>query len=509
MNRTADTRAGRFVMVNIQGTELDAVQAAFLREHGIRAVCLFRWNLEDAGQVRRLTHDLREVMGEDALIAMDQEGGSVVRATFLPQAPAAMGLGACADADLAEEVGLAVARGIRSLGINWNFAPVLDVNNNPANPVIAERSFGQEAGDVVRLAEAWMRGSLRGGVACCVKHFPGHGDTHVDSHRALPVVDKSLAQLQELELVPFAALRAQAPAIMTAHIVYPQLDSEYPATLSRRIIGGLLRDQLGYDGVVITDSLVMKAIHERYGHDRAAVLALQAGADMGMALGSREEQAAAVRAIAAALERGELSPGALARSAARLDALAHRFPVHWPEYSRAERQADDHLMRKAWAHGLTGWGAPQAPPRSQPLRVVAQCTVPSDGVSEAGPSGEQALALFSGHADVQAHLVDDLSSWDAASLPADGRMNVLVSNIHERYGAGVQAGNIGLHLVLWNPFQVLDIAAPAVATWGYAEPALDALRHWLQEGGPLPGRPPVELQPARRASTPPLPGVTA
>src|SRR6185295_12334311 len=126
---------------------------------------------------------------------------------------------------------------------------------------------------VTRLAGAWMRGSLREGVACCVKHFPGHGDTHVDSHRDLPEVDKSLAAL---EFVPFRALRDAAPAMMTAHIVYPQLDPEHPATLSKRVLGTLLREGWGYDGVVITDSLVMKAIHERYGHDRAAVLALQA-----------------------------------------------------------------------------------------------------------------------------------------------------------------------------------------------------------------------------------------
>jgi beta-N-acetylhexosaminidase len=134
-------RSGRLVMVNIQGTALDEAQAAFLREHHIRAVCLFRGNLGSEAQVRRLTRDLCEVMGEGALIGIDQEGGSVVRATFLPQPPAAMALGAAGDATLAEAVGEAVGRGVRSLGFNWDFAPVLDVNNNPANPVIAERSF--------------------------------------------------------------------------------------------------------------------------------------------------------------------------------------------------------------------------------------------------------------------------------------------------------------------------------------------------------------------------------
>ena len=178
-------RSGHLVMVDMEGTSLDAATADFLRVHNIRAICLFRKNLGTEAEVRKLCADLRELMGPEALIGIDQEGGSVVRATFLPQPPAAMALGAADDEALAEAIGAAVARSLRGLGINWNFAPVLDINNNPANPVIAERSFGEEPQRVARLAGAWMRGSLAEGVACCVKHFPGHGDTHEDSHHAL------------------------------------------------------------------------------------------------------------------------------------------------------------------------------------------------------------------------------------------------------------------------------------------------------------------------------------
>src|SRR5579862_686020 len=213
---------GHLVMVDIPGTSLDAASAEFLRRHPVRAICLFRRNLGTEDEIRKLTADLREVMGPNSLIGIDQEGGSTIRATFLPQAPAAMALGAIGDEALCEEVGATVARGLRSLGINWNFAPVLDVNNNPGNPVIAERSFSEDPEAVARLAGAWMRGSLREGVACCVKHFPGHGDTNVDSHHALPTVDKSVAQLEALELRPFRALAhargdtPAAPAVMTA-----------------------------------------------------------------------------------------------------------------------------------------------------------------------------------------------------------------------------------------------------------------------------------------------------
>jgi len=490
---SASTRSGRLVMVNIQGTSLDAAQAAFLREHHIRAVCLFRGNLGSESEVRTLTRDLREVMGEGALIGIDQEGGSVVRATFLPQPPAAMALGAVGDAALADAVGEAVGRGVRSLGFNWDFAPVLDVNNNPANPVIAERSFSEDPHEVARLAGAWMHGALRAGVACCVKHYPGHGDTHVDSHLALPVVDKPLAALRALEFVPFDRLRAAAPAMMTAHIVYPQLDPEHPATLSRKILGDLLRGEWGYDGVVITDSLVMKAIHERYGHDRAAVLALQAGADMVMALGTQAEQLAAVRAIDAARENGALTAAQVDTANARLDALAQRYPAGPSDYAAPQRETDEALMRSAWARGITGIGSPHAPRLDQPLRVYAQRSVPCDGVSEAGPSGPQVAALFEAFADVEVVQLGELRGFDWSVVPRDGRATVLVSNHRDRYDAASRAWRPDLHLALWNPFQVLDIAAPAVVTWGYADGALAALRAWLEGRGALPGHSPVRL----------------
>ncbi|GAA5184918.1 hypothetical protein GCM10025771_40130 [Niveibacterium umoris] len=471
---------GQLVMVDIEGTSLSAETAAFLREYRIRAVCLFRKNLGTEAEVRKLVADLREVMGPKSLIGIDQEGGSVIRATFLPQAPAAMALGAVGDEALAEQVGAGVARGLRSLGINWNFAPVLDVNNNPANPVIGERSFGEDPALVTRLAGAWMRGSLREGVACCVKHFPGHGDTHVDSHHALPTVDKSLAELEALELIPFRALADEAPAVMTAHIVYPQLDSEHPATLSKAVLGGVLRGALGYQGVVITDALMMKAVHERYGHARAAVLALAAGADMPLAQGSRAEQAAAIAAIGAALASGELDEGALAQACARIDALAARFPALPGHYHPRQREADEALMRDAWARGLVALAGAQAPAKGTRLRVITQQSVASDGVSEAGLTAGDVEALFEGFDDVEFALLPDLSALRPDDLPQDGRFTVLVSNQRLRYGADARRCRPDLHLVLWNPYQVLDVPAPSVVTWGYATGALEAMHDWLE-----------------------------
>lgn len=488
----AAVSAGRVVMVDIEGRQLDADTAAFLHEHRIRAVCLFRKNLGTEAEIRQLTADLRTTLGDGALIAIDQEGGSTVRALCLPQAPGAMALGAAGDEALAERVGAAVARGLRYLGLNWNFAPVLDVNNNPANPVIAERSFGADPFAVARLAGAWMRGAVAQGVACCGKHFPGHGDTHTDSHHGLPVVDKPLAALEAVELVPFRALAPHAPAIMTAHILYPQIDPEHPATLSRSVLTGLLRERIGYDGVVITDALLMKAVHERYGHGRAAVLALQAGADMPLAQGPRSEQLAALQAIQRAQADGALAPGVVARAAARLDALAARFPAPPVAESYAQRADDDALMHAGWARGLTAIGSPQAPALSQPLRVVTQSRVDTDGVSEAGLPATAVRALFEGFADVEFVECANLAAADPALIQAPGRTVVLASNHRPRFS---RPGTLkpDLHLVLWNPFQTLDVPAPTVISWGYAAGALAALRQWLLGRAGAPGVAPVAL----------------
>ncbi len=479
---------GRLVMVDIPGKQLSEGTAAFLRRHHIRAVCLFRRNLGSAEEVIALTRALRAVMGEGALIGLDQEGGAVVRSTFLPQAPSAMALGAAGSDPLAREVGAAVARGLKSLGINWNFAPVADVNNNPANPVIAERSFGEDPYTVLRLAGAWMQGSLAEGVACCVKHFPGHGDTHVDSHLALPSVDKPRDELELMELLPFKALQGIAPSVMTAHIVYPQLDAEHPATLSKAILGGILRKEWGYDGVVITDALMMKAIAERYGHAKAAVMAVDAGADLVLAQGSEAEQEAAIAALQSAFADGRLTAAQGQRAMARLDTLAARYPVQHAEYASTLHEADDALMHRAWAAGLTALQGATPPAPGEPLRVIVQAEVPTDQVSEAGPGSDAVLAMFKGFADVRTLVLPDLATLNWQQLPQDGRRTVLVSTRRDRYGATAAGWHPDLHIVLWNPFQALDIAAPTLLAWGYADGALAAVQQWLEGRATAPGR---------------------
>ncbi len=501
--------AGQLVMVRLFGTELDDDTAAFLEANRVRGACLFRQNMVDAGQLTRFTKALQAVMGPEALLALDQEGGAVVRSTWVPAPPSAMALGAANDPELAREVGAAVARAVRSLGFNWNFAPVLDLNNNPHNPVIAERSFGADPDTATRLALAWMEGSESEGVACCVKHFPGHGDTHVDSHRALPTVDKPLAELERFEFAPFrmAAQGAHpAPAMMTAHIVYPALDAENPATMSRAILTGILREQWHYQGVIITDGMDMHAIAHRYGVGAAAVRALVAGADMVMAIGSREAQMETIDAIAAAIGSGELPMAEVEARLARLATLAAAYPAGGVARPAAAVTAaaqcdvmvseapgadeapiyttdseDRALMARAWQRALSVRGNALRPSPGARLRLVARQDVVSDGVSEAGvPAGAIAAALAP-HFEVELVTFADPDTFDWGALPDDGRFTILASTSRRRYDPQLRASwHPDLHLALWNPYQALDFDAPALMTYGFAAPALAAVNAWLR-----------------------------
>lgn len=470
--------AGQLIMIRFPGTELDAATADFLRENSVAGVCLFRGNMVNQEQLTRLTSDLRAVMGPNALIAIDQEGGAVVRSTWVPAPPSAMGLGAADDTELARSVGAAVARAVRALGFNWNFAPVLDLNNNPDNPVIAERSFGADPQRATELALAWMEGSKSEGVACCVKHFPGHGDTHVDSHRALPTVNKPLAELENFEFKPFRMAGNRAPALMTAHIVYPALDDMYPATMSRRILHNLLREEWDYRGVIITDGMDMHAIANTFGPGVAAVRALLAGADMVMALGTPETQGETIDAIADAISSGALPMVDVNRRLERLAALAAAYPCAPREYT--EDAADRLVMAHAWRRGLTARGNPQRPPAGARVRLIARQDVVSDGVSESGVPAAVVATSLGRLYDVELVTFADADTFDWSALPDDGRFTILASTSRRRYGENARANwKPDLHLALWNPYQALDIAAPALITYGFAAPALDAVDAWL------------------------------
>lgn len=330
--------AGRVLTTGIPGPKLDSDVLSALHHMQPSGVILFRRNIEHPDQVRELTGQLHALPWHP-WVSIDHEGGRVLRvAEPFTLFPCARDVGRCGDLSVAEAVGHAMGLELQSVGIDINFAPVLDVDSNPANPIIGDRAFGNHPAEIARCALTLANGLLSAGVLPCGKHFPGHGDTDRDSHTDLPVVHRSRAQLEEVELFPFrAAIAARIPMLMTAHVVYTALDPEQPATLSRSIVHGLLRRELDYQGVIVSDDLEMRAVSARMPVPDAAVAALRAGVDWLLVCNDFETAIATSDRIAAALASGELDDRALMSSADRLDQLPRSLPARCempvPEHS--------------------------------------------------------------------------------------------------------------------------------------------------------------------------------
>lgn len=282
---TADRkrRAGQRMVVGLEGSTILPEERAFIHEVRPGGFVLFGRNIEEPRQVFELTRELRSLLPAELppVLTVDQEGGLVQRI----RAPATVWPPMRFVGNVGEErfilaVARALAMEIRACGFDLSFAPVCDVDSNPKNPVIGQRAFGSRAADVSRYVSACIRGFHAEGLMSCAKHFPGHGDTSVDSHLDLPVVEREPPQLDEVELPPFAAaIRAGVASVMTAHVVYPAWDEEFPATMSRRIVGGQLRERLRFGGVVFSDDMEMKAVRGRYPLDMQLRLASAAGVD--------------------------------------------------------------------------------------------------------------------------------------------------------------------------------------------------------------------------------------
>jgi beta-N-acetylhexosaminidase len=252
------------------------------REFSLGGVILFARNIEAPEQVAELSHDVQSLASETPLwVSVDQEGGRVarLRAPFTEWPPMAV-LGRAGDATLASRFAAALAAELKAVGITLDYAPVLDIHTNPKNPVIGDRALAEDAAMVGKLGAAIVRGLQDNGVAACGKHFPGHGDTAVDSHVELPVVEHPPDRIRRVECVPFRdAIAAGVGFMMTAHVLVPAIDEDQPATLSRRIVYDLLRDELGFEGVILSDDLEMKALAATYSITDAAVQAIAAGCD--------------------------------------------------------------------------------------------------------------------------------------------------------------------------------------------------------------------------------------
>ena len=302
--------AGQLLVVGFEGPRLPAQLQASLQAGERAGVVLFRRNLipgrSGLGELQLLCADVRDRSAAElpVLIAIDEEGGRVARlsppALALPPMRRVAEVGGV---ELVERVGRAVGTELKCLGLTLNFAPVVDVDTNPDNPIIGDRAFANDPEKVVELAGAYMRGLRSGGVQNCLKHFPGHGDTWLDSHKALPTVAHARQRLEQVELLPFRRLAGGADSMMTAHVVYPGLDPAQPATLSASILVDLLRGELGFDGVLFSDDLEMQAIAGHGAVEASAVLAVRAGCDLLLICSSADAQERAHRALTQTVER--------------------------------------------------------------------------------------------------------------------------------------------------------------------------------------------------------------
>jgi beta-N-acetylhexosaminidase len=341
-------RAGQRFMVGFEGTAASADVKHLIRDLGVGHIVLFSRNVDRPEQVADLVRELQGIArdaGQDLplLVAVDQEGGRVARLrepwTLWPPLRA---LGLTGSEDMARRVGRALAHELGSCGIRYDFAPVMDVDTNPRNPVIGDRSFGGDPDLVGRLGVAMIRGLQDGGVAACAKHFPGHGDTEVDSHLDLPTVDHSRARLEDVELRPFRmAIEAGVATIMTAHVLVRELDDRLPATLSPRLIEELLRKEMKFPGVIVADDLEMKGVAGRFGPEPAAVLAAKAGCDLLPVSKSPDAQVTSIEALVRAVEAEEISWAAMDDAAERIRRLKERFvlPHRDPDPKEARRTA--------------------------------------------------------------------------------------------------------------------------------------------------------------------------
>lgn len=326
-----DLDAGAVLVGGFDGPALPPRVARDLGRGALGGVILFRRNLTDPFQARALCASVAEVT-RDALVCLDQEGGRVqrLRAPFF-ELPPMRALGAVDDVSLTERAAAALAEELRAVGVNFDLAPVCDVDSNPANPVIGDRAFGADPERVSRHAVAFLRGLQSRGVLACAKHFPGHGDTDADSHHALPVLPHDRDRLDRVELPPFvAAARAGVAAVMTAHVRFDALDPAVPATLSPAVIDGLFKREL-CAGVtpplVVSDDLLMRAVSDRWSVAASAVLSVSAGCDLLLVCGDPDAAAGAREALSAEARRSPAFAARLSDAASRVRAVRARAPL--------------------------------------------------------------------------------------------------------------------------------------------------------------------------------------
>ncbi|KAA0561802.1 beta-N-acetylhexosaminidase [Bacillus sp. CH30_1T] len=327
-----DEKIGQMIIAGVNGTQDGENTKTLIQEHKVGGFIFFSDNLSGPRQTVQFLNYMKKDNVNNPLpllLSVDQEGGKVTRLPGgLVNFPTNKKIGALNDPDVSFEVGTILGKELKEYGFNLDFAPVLDVNSNPNNPVIGDRSFSDHPDIVSELGIQTMRGIQSEGILSTIKHFPGHGDTSVDSHLELPVVNKSIQELESLELIPFKeAINNGADLVMVAHILLPKIDDTYPSSLSKNVITDLLRKKLNYNGVVITDDMTMKAITNNYGMGQATVQSVKAGSDLILIAHDYNKALAAIDALKKAVQNGEISEGRIDASVSRIIELKQAYKL--------------------------------------------------------------------------------------------------------------------------------------------------------------------------------------
>lgn len=497
------TLAAGVVCVGFEGTRIAPELEATLRQTPLAGLILFARNIESLEQTRALTDAIRGIL-PDPIIAIDQEGGRVARLRDkVEELPAMLALAATGDTGLAERAGAQLAFDLRRAGVNVDYAPVLDLMLMRMNTVIGSRAFGDDPQQVIRFGDAFARGLRSQGIVPTFKHFPGHGSTEVDSHLDLPAIDLDEPALRNRDLVPFAKLLPGAEALMTAHIIVRSLDAERPATLSPRILTGLLRDEIGFDGVCFTDCMQMDAIAKGVGTTEGAVQAVIAGADCVLISHSIALALESIERIAQAVSTGRLPRTRLEEAHERVQALRARLqpalpldaaPPHAGVGREIGRRAVTVLRGSAEAH-------------------AAQSVI----VSFEGATTEGVQGLHTEHASLAggAHVAElrlPLEPQPAQTgallgdLRARGKRPIVLMRRAHVYGAQADAVRAivsafpdALLVSTREPFDafMFEQARNVLCTYGDDKPSMQGLSDVLFGGSPVEGKFPLEGAVAR------------
>jgi beta-N-acetylhexosaminidase len=492
-------KIAQMIMVDFSGYDIEGETLDHLSSIPWGGVILFLRNIKSREQLIELN---MKIMRLNQLIppyiSVDQEGGLVNRADFpgMHLSPGNMALGKIDDESLTEEVAFISGVEQRELGFHLDFAPDVDVNINPNNPIIGVRSFGDNPGLVSRHGAASVKGFERAGLASCAKHFPGHGDTSFDSHLSLAAVEADIDRIREVEMPPFkASIDAGVPTIMTAHVIFPAVDdSRLPATLSRKILTGILRDEMGFDGLIITDSMGMKAIADYFGTGEAAVMTVKAGADIVMMCGTSESQLEAYNALVKAVENGDIPMETIDRSVKRILEFKKKYVVSPKPLQTVSVEKRGEIIR-------------QASERSAAVLYDKKNLLPID------PTGKSVVVFspdqlyktlldeytseWSIHPSLpdvfksRKHVVYEIANPDVESMinTMTGECDIVFLELYSRgilnetlrrmadsvAGKGKELGIPVVFVVLSSPYGIPESADAAITGYNYLKPSLDAM----------------------------------